>query len=43
MASGYFWSILAMMGAPFVVLGVVGAVIVRAVRRDRPSGDRPPA
>jgi hypothetical protein len=35
MASGYFWSILAMVSAPFLVLGVVGGVIARALRRDR--------
>jgi hypothetical protein len=35
MATGYFWSILAMMSAPFLVLGIVGAVVVRALRRDR--------
>jgi hypothetical protein len=34
MAAGYFWSILAMMSAPFLVLGIVATVVVRAVRRD---------
>jgi hypothetical protein len=36
MALGYFWSILAMMGAPFVLIGLVGTVIVRQLRRERP-------
>lgn len=35
MALGYFWSILAMMCAPFVLLGLVGSVIVRQLRRER--------
>jgi hypothetical protein len=35
MASGYFWSILAMVSAPFLVLGIIGTVVVRALRRDR--------
>jgi hypothetical protein len=34
MATGYFWSILAMMSAPFALLAIVGAVIVRALRRE---------
>lgn len=37
MALGYFWSILAMMSAPFVLLGLVGSVIVRQLRRERRS------
>jgi hypothetical protein len=35
MAAGYFWSILAMMTAPFLVLSVIGAVVVRALKRGR--------
>ena len=35
MATGYFWSILAMMSAPFVLVGVVGGLIYRSVRRAR--------
>jgi hypothetical protein len=35
MAVGYFWSILAMMSAPFVLLGIVGGVIVAKLRRER--------
>jgi len=35
MAFGYFWSILAMMSAPFVILAIIGTVIVRALRRDQ--------
>jgi cytochrome c oxidase assembly factor CtaG len=35
MATGYFWSILAMVSAPFLVLGIVGTVVMRALRRDR--------
>jgi hypothetical protein len=38
MAMGYFWSILAMMSAPFVLLGVVGGVIVRRLRREARGG-----
>jgi len=37
MATGYFWSILAMVSAPFLVLGIVGSVVARALRRDRQS------
>jgi hypothetical protein len=40
MATGYFWSILAMMSAPFLVLGAIGTVIVRSLRRSRPP-ERP--
>lgn len=35
MAVGYFWSILAMMSAPFALVGVFTFFIVRAVRRAR--------
>ena len=37
MAAGYFWSILAMMAAPFLLLGIVGGVIYRHLRRERLS------
>lgn len=37
MAFGYFWSILAMMSAPFLVLAIIGTVIVRALRREPPA------
>ena len=33
MAVGYFWSILAMMSAPFLLIGVVGWLIVRQIRK----------
>jgi len=33
MATGYFWSIVAMMSAPFLICGAVGFVIWRAMRR----------
>ncbi len=35
MAVGYFWSILAMVSAPFLLLGLVGGVIARQLRRER--------
>jgi len=35
MATGYFWSILAMMSAPFILLTLVGTLIVRAMRRSQ--------
>jgi len=35
MAVGYFWSILAMMSAPFLLVGLFVFFIVRAVRRAR--------
>lgn len=35
MATGYFWSILAMMSAPFLVLAVITTLIVRNIRRKR--------
>ena len=34
MATGYGWSILAMMAAPFVVIGVLATVFIRATRRN---------
>ncbi len=37
MATGYFWSILAMMSAPFIVVGAVTFFIVRAIKRSRPE------
>ncbi len=37
MAVGYFWSILAMVSAPFLLLGLVGSVIARQLRRERES------
>lgn len=37
MATGYFWSILAMMSAPYVIIAVVGTMIVRAMRKSAPS------
>ncbi len=37
MAAGYFWSILAMMSAPFLVVGILAFMIVRAFRRARPE------
>ena len=37
MATGYFWSILAMMSAPFLVVGALTFFIVRAVKRSRPE------
>jgi len=37
MAVGYFWSILAMVSAPFLLLGLVGSVIARRLRRERES------
>jgi hypothetical protein len=37
MAVGYFWSILAMVSAPFLLLGIVGTVIARQLRRERES------
>ena len=37
LASGFFWSILAMMSAPFMVVGAVTFFIVRAVKRSRPE------
>lgn len=33
MAVGYFWSILAMLSAPFILFGLFTFFIVRAVRR----------
>jgi len=33
MAVGYGWSIIVMMAAPFVVIGVLAAVIVRNLKR----------
>jgi hypothetical protein len=35
MATGYFWSILAMVSAPFLLLGIVASVIARQLRRER--------
>jgi ABC-type polysaccharide/polyol phosphate export permease len=35
MAVGYFWSILAMVSMPFLLLGIVGTVIARQLKRDR--------
>ena len=37
MAVGYFWSILAMMSAPFLVVALVTFMIARAVKRARPE------
>ena len=37
MAAGYFWSILAMMSAPYILIAVVGTLIVRAMRKSAPS------
>jgi ABC-type polysaccharide/polyol phosphate export permease len=31
---GYFWSILAMMAAPYVLVVVIGTVIVRRLRAE---------
>jgi hypothetical protein len=33
MAAGYGWSIMLMMGAPFVVIAIIATVIVRGMRR----------
>ena len=33
LARGYFWSILTLMSVPFVLVGAVAALIVRAYRR----------
>lgn len=38
MAVGYFWSILAMVSAPFLLVGIVGSVIARQLRRERRGG-----
>ncbi len=35
MATGYFWSILAMMNAPFLVVSFLTFMIVRAVKKAR--------
>ena len=32
MATGYFWSIVTMMSAPFILIAVIGTVIVRRLR-----------
>jgi len=41
MATGYFWSILAMMSAPFLLLTIIGTMIVRALRRERAAQSIP--
>lgn len=35
MAVGYFWSILAMMSAPFLLVALVGGLIYKSVRSAR--------
>lgn len=35
MATGYFWSILAMMSAPFLILAVLAFLVVRGFRKAR--------
>ena len=35
MAVGYYWSILAMMSAPFLLVALVAGLIYRGVRRAR--------
>ena len=37
MATGFYWSILAMMSAPFLIVGFLTFMIVRAVKRARPT------
>ena len=39
MATGYFWSILTMMSAPFILVAVIGTVIVRHLRADEARGN----
>ncbi|MHC4547407.1 MAG: hypothetical protein ACYTEZ_01410 [Planctomycetota bacterium] len=34
MATGYFWSILAMMSAPFLLVGLFATLIVRRLRAE---------
>ena len=41
MATGYFWSILAMMSAPFVLIGLVGWLIVRQIRKAQRASPQP--
>ena len=36
-AEAYFWGILSMMSAPFLILGVIGGLIYWQVRRARAS------
>jgi len=39
---GYFWSILAMMAAPYVLVVVIGTVIVRRLRAEAARGSAEP-
>ena len=33
MATGYFWSILAMMSAPFIMVGLIGGFLYYQIRK----------
>jgi hypothetical protein len=41
MAMGYFWSILAMMAAPYLLVVIVGTVIVRRLRAEAQRAPQP--
>ena len=40
LAWGYYWSVLFMLAVVFTVVGVIGAIIVRAQRASLPAGGR---